>query len=267
MARQTEPSSGAHRFSKVSGFPMSGRLDDEVVAEIRAEIPYGNIEDSQAIEVATKYSINPMTVINIAAGKSYRRPKACPPCHPLRIELNAVLAARERERAKVSAATRQTIGHAQSWQCVYCGKDISGRGRNHIDHKIPITRGGSSDTENLQLLCPSCNTAKKDRTHEEYLAVLTRSAEWYSMSVPEMIEERREEKKMWDCPCHHINGCPPGCPGCNLCGHEEGRPTKIYCPDGPCPSKDDDEACICEFGFEHECLSPSECQQACILSN
>lgn len=39
-----------------------------------------------------------------------------------------------------------------------------------IDHDIPISRGGTNEDGNLQLLCNSCNSKKRDYTTEEYLA-------------------------------------------------------------------------------------------------
>lgn len=30
----------------------------------------------------------------------------------------------------------------------------------HIDHIVPVSRGGQNNKENLQLLCVSCNTSK-----------------------------------------------------------------------------------------------------------
>lgn len=38
----------------------------------------------------------------------------------------------------------------------------------HIDHKTPLSRGGSNWPRNLQLLCPSCNTSKCDQTQREW---------------------------------------------------------------------------------------------------
>lgn len=55
----------------------------------------------------------------------------------------------------------------QSGQCVYCQCDITGG--FHIDHILPVSRGGSSNIENLQLLCPFCNLSKGAKTHEEFL--------------------------------------------------------------------------------------------------
>jgi 5-methylcytosine-specific restriction endonuclease McrA len=37
---------------------------------------------------------------------------------------------------------------------------------------VPLSRGGSNWTENIQLLCVSCNDEKRAFTQEEYGAVL-----------------------------------------------------------------------------------------------
>ena len=43
--------------------------------------------------------------------------------------------------------------------CTACGT----RSELHVDHIVPVSRGGSeNDIHNLQLLCKSCNSAKRD---------------------------------------------------------------------------------------------------------
>lgn len=59
------------------------------------------------------------------------------------------------------------IGDSQGWQCVYCMQDIETG--YHIDHKTPLSRGGTNYPNNLQLLCAPCNLSKHAKTHEEYL--------------------------------------------------------------------------------------------------
>lgn len=50
--------------------------------------------------------------------------------------------------------------------CWLCGKPI--KGRFHIDHFIPIVRGGSNSPENIRLTHPTCNLQKASKTPQEY---------------------------------------------------------------------------------------------------
>ncbi|NBP60230.1 MAG: HNH endonuclease [Candidatus Fonsibacter lacus] len=49
--------------------------------------------------------------------------------------------------------------------CVVCKttKDIT------IDHIVPISKGGTNNQENLQILCRSCNSKKRDKTMKDFL--------------------------------------------------------------------------------------------------
>lgn len=55
----------------------------------------------------------------------------------------------------------------QSGRCVNCLVDLTITGY-HIDHKIPLSRGGSNWPDNLQLLCPTDNVRKNNLTDAEY---------------------------------------------------------------------------------------------------
>ena len=50
----------------------------------------------------------------------------------------------------------------QDIKCVYCKTELilEGKGKYHVDHKMPLFLGGSNYPDNLQLLCPSCNCSK-----------------------------------------------------------------------------------------------------------
>lgn len=51
---------------------------------------------------------------------------------------------------------------SRNGRCAHCNKVLEPRGY-HIDHIIPFTRGGRTVMENLQALCPECNTKKGNR--------------------------------------------------------------------------------------------------------
>ncbi len=88
--------------------------------------------------------------------------------------LASKIEASEIKRVRYAARKhKQAVGDAQGWICPYCGRDVSGR-NGAIDHKIPVSRGGTSELDNLAVLCRSCNTSKHDLTPEEYLAFKNR---------------------------------------------------------------------------------------------
>lgn len=58
----------------------------------------------------------------------------------------------------------------QSGKCPYCLTEIVGR--YHVDHILPLSRGGSNEASNIQLLCPSCNHHKSNKTPSEFLSWL-----------------------------------------------------------------------------------------------
>jgi 5-methylcytosine-specific restriction endonuclease McrA len=51
--------------------------------------------------------------------------------------------------------------------CYWCGKDTKRRQR-HIDHIIPVARGGADATANLCVACPSCNQRKHCKLPEHF---------------------------------------------------------------------------------------------------
>lgn len=87
-----------------------------------------------------------------------------------------VRARNHNRRAKVRGAVGRhthidinSANERQGFVCVFCPS--STKEGYHVDHIIPIARGGTNWPDNIQILCASCNLRKGAKTNEEY-------AEW-----------------------------------------------------------------------------------------
>jgi len=49
--------------------------------------------------------------------------------------------------------------------CRYCGNYVP---VGHVDHIIPLSRGGTDDPNNLVWACPTCNLSKGNQTWQEW---------------------------------------------------------------------------------------------------
>lgn len=63
---------------------------------------------------------------------------------------------------------RREILDRDNWTCQMCGQSVHDTNENdeykaHIDHIIPISKGGNSDPSNLQILCRTCNLSKSNK--------------------------------------------------------------------------------------------------------
>lgn len=55
----------------------------------------------------------------------------------------------------------------QNSRCMYCGGKVR-RDLFDLDHKNPVSRGGTNRKSNFQLLCRTCNTRKGALTDKEF---------------------------------------------------------------------------------------------------
>lgn len=77
---------------------------------------------------------------------------------------------RARKRAVGGTHTHEQIREQydrQKSKCYYCIKKIAW-GKHHIDHVIPLSRGGSNDISNLVIACQKCNLTKHNRLPHEW---------------------------------------------------------------------------------------------------
>ena len=81
----------------------------------------------------------------------------------------AIIAAHNRRYAGGILLTKEVISRViniSNGMCVYCGKKII---KGHLDHVIPISKGGTNAEENLVWVCAKCNLSKSNKDLEEFL--------------------------------------------------------------------------------------------------
>lgn len=71
------------------------------------------------------------------------------------------------ENGKYIAA--EDIHARYKWKCAACERDVRD-GSPHVDHIWPVAKGGHSIITNLQTLCSTCNSDKRDRHPIEFMA-------------------------------------------------------------------------------------------------
>ena len=71
---------------------------------------------------------------------------------------------------------------AQQELCYYCHEELNDR--FHVDHLLPIARGGKNIFQNLAIVCEFCNQTKGVLTDEEYLKYLNRQMGRNKLSEP-----------------------------------------------------------------------------------
>jgi len=62
-------------------------------------------------------------------------------------------------------------GDSQSWKCWWRGPGclIDCKDKYHVDHLVPLSRGGHNNPSNLVISCPVCNLKKLDKLPHEFL--------------------------------------------------------------------------------------------------
>jgi 5-methylcytosine-specific restriction enzyme A len=66
------------------------------------------------------------------------------------------------KRISISETTRNAVLERDDYTCTVCGVKQSEGFSMHVDHIVPVSKGGNNEMENLQTLCPKCNSQKHD---------------------------------------------------------------------------------------------------------
>ncbi|MBZ5726369.1 MAG: HNH endonuclease [Acidobacteriia bacterium] len=70
---------------------------------------------------------------------------------------------------KAVAAIYEKAKSKRRVRCAYCGR-YPRVGERHVDHVIPLAKGGPHTAANLRITCAQCNLSKGVKTAEEFLS-------------------------------------------------------------------------------------------------
>jgi hypothetical protein len=68
----------------------------------------------------------------------------------------------KRKRKGITSKRRFEVLHRDSFKCRYCGSE-PGNDSLHVDHLIPVSKGGSDKMDNLVAACKPCNSGRSNR--------------------------------------------------------------------------------------------------------
>ena len=84
-----------------------------------------------------------------------------------RLEYLAALPDRQKfiaqQRNLMTASLRYDVLRRDGFRCQICGASASDGALLHVDHIIPVSKGGKTEFSNLRTLCDRCNLGKGDK--------------------------------------------------------------------------------------------------------
>lgn len=71
------------------------------------------------------------------------------------------------QRKLMTDSLRYDIMKRDGFRCLLCGRCANDGVKLHVDHIVPVAKGGKTIPNNLRTLCDSCNMGKRDK-YDEY---------------------------------------------------------------------------------------------------
>jgi len=91
--------------------------------------------------------------------------------NPLKVKAKSAKSRAIRSKA-AGSYTNEDIAlqlKTQKGLCWWCGCELE---KYHIDHRIPLTRGGTHNPDNIVISCPHCNLTKNNKMPWEWIGRL-----------------------------------------------------------------------------------------------
>jgi hypothetical protein len=83
--------------------------------------------------------------------------------------MHHALRVNDKDEAIIICSALSRAWYNQRGRCAYTGRKLDRTAQ--VDHKTPVSRGGTNDPSNLHWVCAEANWVKQDKTHEEFIAL------------------------------------------------------------------------------------------------
>lgn len=74
----------------------------------------------------------------------------------------------KQERKIMNDEIRYNVLKRDNYTCQICGITANDGAKLHVDHIVPVSKGGKTVMSNLQTLCDRCNIGKSNKTEEDF---------------------------------------------------------------------------------------------------
>ena len=96
--------------------------------------------------------------------------------------------AEKHKRVPLKYSVKDEVMRRQRGRCARCNVNFITKGiRIHIDHKKPVSKGGSNGIRNLQALCPNCHANKHHKENVKDAREPKNSNEGFGFEIPKSI--------------------------------------------------------------------------------
>jgi 5-methylcytosine-specific restriction endonuclease McrA len=104
--------------------------------------------------------------------------------HPVAVARQNAVRQSRIEQSDDGTLTQSALGmlYANAKDCPYCGCFLHSLNKT-LDHVTPVARGGAHSIHNVRICCVPCNTAKANRTPDEWQAAQREFKEHVSKSM------------------------------------------------------------------------------------
>lgn len=94
----------------------------------------------------------------------------------------------------------------QRGRCAYTGKRLDRSAE--VDHKIPISKGGTNDPSNLHWVTAAANFVKRTMTHDEFINICTDIAAYIEKNAPKGLTRGCRKESLPPPPSRVVGSTP-----------------------------------------------------------